>query len=103
MTLSQRWYVPGSITQLVTNSGHAYAVSSSTCDIPAADAFTGCSFVGQGQHLTWIGASPDRPVVTSTGLTPPVSDMYDTTLNKQIHYKAGSNPAVWLDQTGGSV
>jgi hypothetical protein len=29
--------------------------------------------------------------------------MYDTTLNKQIHYKAGSNPAVWLDQTGGSV
>jgi hypothetical protein len=103
MALVQRWYVPGSITQLVTNSGHAYTVSSSTCDIPAADALTGCTFVGQAQFLTWVGATSDRPVMTVNGLSFPVSDMYDSTLAKQIHLKAGSNPAVWLDQVGASV
>jgi hypothetical protein len=103
MTLNARWLVNAGITTLTTNSGHTYAVSSGTCDIPASDSYGGNTFVGQAQFLTFIGATTDRPVVTSTGLTPPVSSLYDSTLARQVYYKIGTGPAIWVDQTGASV
>jgi hypothetical protein len=104
MTLVCRYLANTGVTQLVSGSGHVYGTgANNTVDVPATDNFSGATFVGVAQYLTAVGATSERPIMTVNGLVPPITDMYDSTLAKQIHYKAGSNPATWLDQVGASV
>ena len=101
MALSIRFLPNPGRAVISSASGSIYRVTGTTVDIPFPDADTIHS--DQATRLMVVGATADRPGNVLGRLNWPPREMYDTTLGGPIFLVPGSNPARWVNISGGTV
>ena len=101
MTLAIRFIPNAGRTVINAASGRTYQVTGTTIDIPFPDADTIHS--DQATKLMIVGTTADRPANDPGRINWPPREMYDTTLGAPIFLVLGSNPARWVNISGGTV
>ena len=101
MTLALRFIPNAGRGVIYGASGSGYRVTGTTIDVPFPDANT--VHADQATKLMVIGTTADRPVNVPGRINWPPREMYDTTLGAPIFLVPGSNPARWVNISGGIV